>query len=154
ARSWTGELVFRAAIEFGEREALLTSVEASRAKVMDDLDLAVRMVDFLVKTHLYRQEAPHPVPRDYLDDKKAIALYSFSEYGWCPSCVARSQISRENAGLGALVFTQFSQHFSGAQSSGDTTRVRAMGLLRQLRGHDASEGAGRELNGDHRDGIA
>src|SRR5215831_16409468 len=41
---------------------------------------------------------------------------------WCPSCVARSQISRGNAGLGALVFTQFSQHFSGAQSSGDTTR--------------------------------
>src|SRR5262249_38721416 len=39
---------------------------------------------------------------------------------WCPSCVARSQISRENAVLGALVFTQFSQHFSGAQSSGDT----------------------------------
>ena len=34
---------------------------------------------------------------------------------WCPSCVARSQISRENAGLGALVFTQFSQCFSGAQ---------------------------------------
>jgi len=34
---------------------------------------------------------------------------------WCPSCVARSQISRENAGLGALVFTQFSQRFSGAQ---------------------------------------
>lgn len=81
ARSWTGELVFRAAIEFREREALVTSVEASRAKVMDDLDLAVRMVDFLVKTHLYHQEAPHPLPRDYPDDKKALALYSFSEYG-------------------------------------------------------------------------
>src|SRR5262249_43010630 len=48
-------------------------------------------------------------------------IRAFLESGWCPSCVARSQISRENAGLGALVFTQFSQHFSGAQSSGDTT---------------------------------
>jgi hypothetical protein len=81
ARSWTGELVFRATVEFRGREAVVTAVEASRAKVPDDPALAVRMVDFLVKTHLCRQEAPHPLPRDHSDDKQAIALYSFSEYG-------------------------------------------------------------------------
>src|SRR5215813_6805209 len=58
----------------------------------------------------------------------ALDCFSFfpssTDSRWCPSCVARSQISRENAGLGALVFTQFSQHFSGAQSSGDTTKIR------------------------------
>jgi hypothetical protein len=81
ARSWTGELVFRAAIQFKEKEAVITEIEASRPEVMDDPDLGVRMVDFLMKTHLYRKEAPHPLPRDYPDDKRAIAVYSFSQFG-------------------------------------------------------------------------
>jgi len=81
ARSWTGELVFRAAIEFRDRQALVASVEASRAKVMDDPALAVRMVDFLMKTHLYRKEAPHPLPQGFPEDKKILALYSFGEFG-------------------------------------------------------------------------
>jgi hypothetical protein len=81
SRSWMGELVFRATIEFKEKEAVITEVEASRAKVMDDPGLGVRVVDFLMKTHLYRKEAPHPFPQDFPEDKKALALYSFSEYG-------------------------------------------------------------------------
>jgi hypothetical protein len=81
ARSWTGDLVFRAAVEFREREAVITEVEASRAKVMDQPALAVRMVDFLVKTHLYHKEAPHPFPQGYPEDIRHLALYSFSEYG-------------------------------------------------------------------------
>src|SRR5262249_33935092 len=40
---------------------------------------------------------------------------------WGASCVVRSQILRGKAGLCVLGFTQFFQHFSGAQSSGDTT---------------------------------
>jgi hypothetical protein len=81
ARSWTGELAFRAAVQFKQGEAAITEVEASRAKVMDDPALAVRVVDFLVKTHLYRKEAPHPFPRGFAEDKKTLALYSFSQYG-------------------------------------------------------------------------
>jgi hypothetical protein len=81
ARSWTGELAFRAAIDFRDRQALVTSVEASRAKVVDDPALAVRIVDFLMKTHLYRKEAPYPFPQGFAEDKKTLALYSFSEYG-------------------------------------------------------------------------
>ena len=75
ARSWTGELVFRVIVDFREQEAVVTAVEASRAKVADDPGLAVRMVDFLIKTHLYGQEAPHPLPPEYHpDDKKAQGL--------------------------------------------------------------------------------
>src|SRR5262245_23890047 len=80
-RSWTGDLAFRATIEFKGREAVITEVEASRAKVVDDPGLAVRMVDFLMKTHLYGKEAPHPFPQGLPDDKQTLALYSFSEYG-------------------------------------------------------------------------
>jgi hypothetical protein len=74
-------LIFRVTIEFKEKEAVITEVEAARAKVMDDATLAVRMVDFLMKTHLYRKETPHHFPQGLPDDKKALALYSFSEYG-------------------------------------------------------------------------
>jgi hypothetical protein len=81
ARSWTGDLVYRAAIEFRGGEAVVTAAEASRSRVGDDLTLAVRVVDFLVKSHLYRKEVPHPLPHGLLDDKKTIAVYSFSEYG-------------------------------------------------------------------------
>src|SRR5262245_2837518 len=45
----------------------------------------------------------------------AFDFRSIPTTGWCPSCVARSQISRENSGLGVLVFTPFSPRFSGAQ---------------------------------------
>lgn len=81
ARSWTGELAFRATIEFKEKEAVITEIEANRAKVMDDPALAVRMVDFLMKTHLFRKEAPHPFPQGIPEENKTLALYSFSEYG-------------------------------------------------------------------------
>jgi hypothetical protein len=81
ARSWTGELVFRARIEFKETVAVVSEIAASRAKVLDEPALAVRVVDFLMKTHLYRKEAPHPFPQGLPEDKKTLALYSFSEYG-------------------------------------------------------------------------
>ena len=81
ARSWTGELVFRATLVYQEQEAVITAVEGSWAKVWGDPALMVRMVDFLMKSHLYRRSAPHPLPRDFLDEKKTIAVYSFSEYG-------------------------------------------------------------------------
>jgi hypothetical protein len=69
------------AIAFNDAEAVVSEVEATRGKVMDVPTLAVRMVDFLVKTHLYRIEAPHPLPTSLPDDKQTLALYSFSEYG-------------------------------------------------------------------------
>jgi hypothetical protein len=74
SRSWTGDLVYRATVEFREGKAVITAVEAGRAKGANDPGLAVRAVDSLMKTHLYRTEAPHPLPRDYPDDKRAIAL--------------------------------------------------------------------------------
>jgi hypothetical protein len=73
ARSWTGELVFRAAIVLKAGEAVITAVEASQARVKDDPSLPVRMVDFLMKSHLYHKEAPHPFPQGFPEDKQGLA---------------------------------------------------------------------------------
>ena len=51
------------------------------AAVMGDAALAVREVDFLVKAHLYGRQTPHPLPRDLPEEKRVIALYSFSKHG-------------------------------------------------------------------------
>ena len=48
---------------------------------MDDATLADRMVDFLIKTHLYRQDVAHPFPPGFPEDNKILSLYSLSEYG-------------------------------------------------------------------------
>jgi hypothetical protein len=81
SRSWTGDLIYRAAITFKNGEAIVSQVDANRAKVMDEPTLAVRSADYLVKTHLYRIEAPHPFGPDFPNDQRSLALYSFSEYG-------------------------------------------------------------------------
>lgn len=81
ARSWTGELVFRAWIELTEAEVRISTVEAKTQAVRDDATFAVRQVDYLVKSHLYDREVPHPIPADFPDDPQQIALFSFSQNG-------------------------------------------------------------------------
>ena len=80
ARSWTGELVFRAEVRFTGTQAIVSNVEAD-AKLASSGDLAVRQVDFLIKSHLLGEELPHPLPPDLPDDPLQIAAYSLSWYG-------------------------------------------------------------------------
>src|SRR5262249_29722984 len=76
ARSWTGDLVYRAAVEFRGDEAVVTAVEVGRARAGDDPGLAVRAVDFLLKSHVHGREAPHPLPRGLPEDTRTLAVYS------------------------------------------------------------------------------
>ncbi len=78
-RSWTGELVFRAGLAITGREAAVSGVEATTTP--EDPSLPVREVDFLIKSHIFGQEAPHPLPASLRPDPREIALYSFSRYG-------------------------------------------------------------------------
>lgn len=78
ARSWTGDLVFRARLEFQPGLARVTTIETARPN--EDAFL-VQQVDYLIKSHLFRREAPHPLPRDFGRDAEKLAVYSFSEYG-------------------------------------------------------------------------
>ncbi|MBA4192035.1 MAG: hypothetical protein C0467_28995 [Planctomycetaceae bacterium] len=100
SRSWTGELVFRATAEFREREVALTVIEASKAKLWGDPGFAVRMVDFLVKSHLHRWPVPHPLPQALPEDKKILAMYSFSEYGQWAAYASYQDTTAARASVG------------------------------------------------------
>lgn len=77
-RSWTGDLVFRAHIEFEEHKATVTTVDASS---VDDDALALAQVDFLIKSHLLGLEVPHPLPKNLGKNPYTLAIYSLALFG-------------------------------------------------------------------------
>ncbi len=81
ARSWSGVLVYRAEISFLQTQATISSIDAIRQTTTGGLWQAICAVDFLVKSHLYRREAPHTLPPTVPEDEMGIAAYSFQEYG-------------------------------------------------------------------------
>jgi hypothetical protein len=78
-RSWTGQLVYVAQLAAGRSGWGITEVEAWPAAAIGPPDMAVRQVDYLIRSHLYGLDVPHPVPT--LGTKQALALWSFSQYG-------------------------------------------------------------------------
>ena len=81
ARSWTGELEFRAHIVFHHDRANVVAVETRRALVESDPAYPVAAVDYLIRSHLYRLPVPHPLPKSIGQDPRELALFSFSQYG-------------------------------------------------------------------------
>ncbi|MEI8348890.1 MAG: hypothetical protein WCI77_01950 [Candidatus Omnitrophota bacterium] len=79
--SWSGELLIRAKVDFKNNEFFVSAIDICSDLANRDKSLAVRQVDYLIKSHLYRYEVPNPLPRDFPNDSKQIALYSFSFYG-------------------------------------------------------------------------
>lgn len=77
ARSWTAALAFVAEFEMGEGRLRIPRVWASAGNEA----LAVRQVDYLVKSHLQRRVVPHPLPAGFERDPHTVGLYSFSQYG-------------------------------------------------------------------------
>ncbi len=80
-RSWTGSVIFRAHISSMDGTLYVDSVEVSGDMRSSNPDYSVCQVDFLVKSHLYRREVPHPLPDELPDDPSALVLFSFSQYG-------------------------------------------------------------------------
>ena len=62
-RSWRGELVFRANIEFEEDKVTVTTVEASPT---GDGGLVLQQVNFLINSHLVGLKVLHPLPKKLL----------------------------------------------------------------------------------------
>lgn len=78
-RSWTGQLQYAARLAQSPSELRVVEVEAWRGNVLGVDTLAIRQVDFLLRSHLFGEVFPHPTPA--LPTKKGIALWSFSQYG-------------------------------------------------------------------------
>jgi hypothetical protein len=80
ARSWTGNLVFRAGVIFTEDQMEVCPMEME-GSYSDDPEFGLRVVDFIIKSHLLAMQVPHPLPPGFPDDATRIAAYSFSHYG-------------------------------------------------------------------------
>lgn len=77
-RSWSGELIYRAAVKCDPPTLKVLMVESSQASPEKT---AVRQVDFLVKSHLMSAIALHPLPEELRHDTEKLAIYSFTFYG-------------------------------------------------------------------------
>jgi hypothetical protein len=87
SRSWTGEVVYRAAVTFDDSRAVITNVRTVREPAASDDPVGV--VDYLVKSHLYGLIAPHPLVGAPEDSDEDIAMWSFSHYGRRGVCGTR-----------------------------------------------------------------
>ena len=78
ARSWTGDLVFRAAILFEGGRGRITAIETSQTND----EFAVQQVDFLIKSHILEVTSLHPLPKDMKSEAPLkLAVLSFSLFG-------------------------------------------------------------------------
>jgi hypothetical protein len=77
ARSWTGELRFRAWATVGETEIHITEIECSQT----DRGLAAAHIYFLIGTHAMGRVLPHRVPCEPLAEPLTIASVSFALFG-------------------------------------------------------------------------
>ena len=77
ARSWTGELCYRAVASVGPTEIHITEIECSNS----DAALASSHVYFLIGTHAMGRVLPHRLPNSTPDDPMTMATLSFSLFG-------------------------------------------------------------------------
>jgi hypothetical protein len=81
ARSWTGDLQFCADIQFSDGEATVTKVVSGRELLELDRLYPVRVVDFLIKSHIFGWRVPHPLGDGMPDNTKWLAVNAFSLFG-------------------------------------------------------------------------
>ena len=79
ARSWTGDLAYKASVRFHDSKAVITKVSGQREPGTSENPVAV--VDFLVKSHIYGLVAPHPLPDTSETSPEQLVLWSFSHFG-------------------------------------------------------------------------
>jgi hypothetical protein len=78
ARSWTGDLGYCAEVTFVGGEMVVSRVRFAAGQ---DASFASRSVDFLIKSHVFGVQVPHPLPPDLETDSMTIAMFSFSSFG-------------------------------------------------------------------------
>jgi len=77
ARSWTGELCYRAVAAVGPSQIHITEIECPRSEAK----IAASHVYFLMGTHAMRRVLPHRLPEGTPEDPMTMATLSFSLFG-------------------------------------------------------------------------
>lgn len=85
-RSWTGDLVFRAEVEFEDEKARVTAIQTSSVDgdltSSDEDHRVLQEVDFLIKSHLMNLAALHPLPKHMIGkDPFVLAAHSSATFG-------------------------------------------------------------------------
>ena len=81
ARSWTGDLGYRAKVVFRDDCTNVTAIDAPTALFDPDPSYPIAAVDFLIRSHLYRLPVPHPLPKSLSQNPAELAVYSFGQFG-------------------------------------------------------------------------
>ena len=81
-RSWIGAVSYVATVAVSEGQLTVSRIEADGQGTYDSEDFVQRSVDYLIKSHVFGQMVPNPIPPDIPpDNPQAIALSCFSWYG-------------------------------------------------------------------------
>jgi hypothetical protein len=79
ARSWTGEVAYRARVAFVNSLAIVSEIRSEREPSGAEDPRAV--VDYLIKSHVFGLVAPHPLPDADRSHTRDLAQWSFGRYG-------------------------------------------------------------------------
>ena len=81
ARSWTGDLVLTASARISESKMYVDEVAGKKDLVWNDPVYLTRLVDFMIKSHLYGWRVPRPLAKNSPADPKMIAVDCFALAG-------------------------------------------------------------------------
>jgi len=85
SRSWNGELIYKAEIFFSFDRVEITKILTTAAALEFGPSQVICDFDYLVKSLLFKKDAPHKIPLSLPNDDIGIAIYSFASFGKCAS---------------------------------------------------------------------
>ena len=104
SRSWTGDPLFVAEFEVSRPVVTVKQIHAYPGAFDGGPALVVGIVDFLIKSHLFRVSVPHPLPAELTAIPSLVATWSFNHFGrwghfatWAD--VTRLQLMSQSDGL-------------------------------------------------------
>jgi hypothetical protein len=78
ARSWTGELMFRAMVAFEPGVMVVMQIKSAEGQ---EPAFARRVVDYLIKTLVFGAVVPHPLPANLPPQPQKVDVFSFATFG-------------------------------------------------------------------------
>lgn len=81
SRSWNGDLIYKAETYFYFDKVEITTIQSTASALEFGPQQVICDVDYLVKSLLFKKDAPHCIPLSLPDDELGIAVYSFASFG-------------------------------------------------------------------------